>query len=312
MPLVLRRIGAAKPGEGRTVWGTKTVLERIFTFEFTSPQGLLRGLAEEIVTGDDLALLTPDPMRPEQPPEVSLDRASRNRIGNRLQADTPAARLSMAPVPFRAPRTEVEIGGRVHPLSPPATRTRLHAWTPRDPVCMIAVINALLRRMRKKSARLPLCYQFYAWVGGKRWFRGTGACGIVPVDSPLFQDLDPIDPPAEGEDPADPETESPIMLEGWHKDPDHRSEFRVWDVCPSSETSLRFRPRGWLPARSRFFFGTSDLEVNAKTTYEVFAPELRSFRRLCHGAAAAGEPVYLLGGSVERMPDPTEERPSGG
>ena len=167
-------------------------------------------------------------------------------------------------------------------------------WRPLDPGVMKRLFKGVLHRLQTDREQLPLVHRLYEWTAGKRFAGPTGLCAICARDSPEVRRLDPIEPMAEGEDPADDEDELPLFLQGWHKNVDHRHELRIWDVSPEATPVLEFRPRGWLPVEKRFTFGDSDVEVETQYAVDFFKPDIQKVLRHCDEAIRMGVPIYWL------------------
>lgn len=172
-------------------------------------------------------------------------------------------------------------------------------WRPLNPHVVKRLFEGLLQRLRIEKEHLPLIHWLlihwlYERKAGKRVPGPTGLCAICARDSPEVGRLRPIEPPAEGERPADDEDELPLFLQGWHKDVEHRHELRIWDVSPEATATPEFRPRGWIPAAKRFTFGDSDVEVETQYAVDFFKPEIDNVLQHCDQAIRLGVPIYWL------------------
>lgn len=167
-------------------------------------------------------------------------------------------------------------------------------WKPLNPRVTKRLFEVLLQKLRTEREHLPLVHRLYEWTAGKRFPGPTGLCAICERDSPEVDILKPIEPPAQGENPADDEDELPLVLQGWHKDADHRHELRIWDVSPEDSAAPEFRPRGWFPVEKRFTFGDADVEVETQYAVDFFGPEIEKVLQHCDSAIRLGVPIYWL------------------
>ena len=254
-PLYLRHVKGPETQQfspWKDVVWRKPLLARIFSFELVSREGFLYSLLPE----EAQSLVEPT-LR-----HVPKDRAPQEQ---RLWASEPES-----------------LSEWIRPSH----------WRPLDPKVMKRLFKELLYRLQNDREHLPLVHRLYEWKEGKRFAGPTGLCAICARDSPEVRRLAPVEPLAEGEDPADDEDKLPLFLQGWHKNVEHRNELRIWDVSPEATAAPEFRPRGWLPVKKRFTFGDADVEVETQYAVDFFRPDIQKVLQHCDEAIRIGVPIY--------------------